>query len=377
MLSFYLLCSIVYFSLLGLLSFFWRKKRSVPVDFSTPTWPVTLLIPFRNEEKNIPILVDSLRKIVSSELKIFLIDDQSTDSSWEVASRCMQQDSRISLLSSPGEGKKDAISYGVLQADTEWILTSDADCQFSPDWVARLQPYFEKDNAQLIAGAVQVNGKEGFLTVFQRLDWASIALVSQVAMDFERPLMCSAANLAFRKSAFEAVNGYEGNKNYLSGDDEFLLKKIADRFGKDSCVADFSSHNLVLTQAENAWRDFFNQRARWASKWNLHNSVLHAFQAVIPFVIQLFWIASWGLLGLGWEGVVCFLSIWTVKILAERLALGKVLRSFEIPVPWFHYVMTSLVHPWYILAVGIWSFSPRIRWKGRLIETPKVKVERL
>lgn len=370
MLSSYLLCSIVYFALLGLLSFFWSKKKSVPRDFSSLTWPVTLLIPFRNEEKNIPILVESLRKIESPELKIFLIDDQSTDASWEVASKCMQQDSRISLMRSPGVGKKEAIQFGVLQAESEWILTSDADCQFSQDWVARFQTYFEQDAVQLIGGAVQVNGKEGFLTVFQQLDWASIALVSQVAMDFDRPLMCSAANLAFRKSAFEAVKGYEGNKNYLSGDDEFLLKKIADRFGDGSCVADFSSHNLVITQAGISWRDFLNQRARWASKWNLHDSTSHVVQAVIPFVIQLFWIASWGLFGLGWQGVLSFLGIWIMKILAERLALGKVLRSFEIPVPWFYYVMTSLVHPWYILAVGIWSFSPRIRWKGRLIETP-------
>jgi len=62
--------------------------------------------------------------------------------------------------------------------------------------------------------------------------------------------MSSAANLAYRKAAFLTVKGYQGNFEYSSGDGDFLLKKIVNEFGAESCRYMHHHTALVYTKAE-------------------------------------------------------------------------------------------------------------------------------
>jgi hypothetical protein len=42
--------------------------------------------------------------------------------------------------------------------------------------------------------------------------------------------MCNGANFAYKKSLFESLGGFAGNKNIASGDDVFLLQKAVTEF---------------------------------------------------------------------------------------------------------------------------------------------------
>ena len=129
------------------------------------------------------------------------------------------------LIRSAGSGKKAALQSGVHAAKTDLILTSDADCRWKSSWPQQMKAPFSNSSVQLVAGPVLTEKSDGFLAGFQLLDWASILLLTGFSFAQKKPLMCSGANLAFRKSAFLRVFGYAGNEHWLSGDDEFLLKK--------------------------------------------------------------------------------------------------------------------------------------------------------
>jgi cellulose synthase/poly-beta-1,6-N-acetylglucosamine synthase-like glycosyltransferase len=178
-------------------------------------------------------------------------------------------------------------------------------------------------------------------------------------------LICSGANLAYRKSAFLEVRGFEGNRDFPSGDDEFLLKKIVKTYGARSCVYLPFAENLVQTTPETSWKALLNQRVRWAGKWKAHRSFWHAVSAVFSFIVQFVWLSSFGLLGFGSLGILVFSLAWSFKILAERRSLGKILTSLGIHYRKTDSVLTSFLHPIYVLTVGIGAIVGNFTWKGR------------
>lgn len=326
---------------------------------------VSLLIPFRNEAKNIPSLNLNLMKLKYPNLEILLIDDNSEDDSFELLQKTFVENQKVQVLRSRDMGKKRALEFGVKVATGQIILCSDADCEFSEFWIERMVLPFQDPKIQLVAGTVMVEEKAEFLHEFQSLDWASILLLTNYSFSQKNPLMCSGANLAYRKEAFEKVNGYEGNREFASGDDEFLLKKINKEFGKEACHYMVFSDSLVKTKPEPTWESLINQRVRWASKWKAHFSISHALSALAAFLVQLVWIGSLYLVFLGAKGLLAFGLVWLIKMAAEKISLGKVLKTLGKHPSNTLILQTSVVHPFYVLRVGIAALSGKFTWKGR------------
>ncbi|SFT66904.1 Glycosyltransferase, catalytic subunit of cellulose synthase and poly-beta-1,6-N-acetylglucosamine synthase [Algoriphagus locisalis] len=364
MLSFYLIWSLSYFTLHWWMSRFWAPKSEISAD-QTFVPAVTLLIPFRNEAENIPGLCLNLKKLTYPDLQILLIDDHSEDNSLALLQKTFKRDHYVRILKSGNLGKKSALEVGVKEAKGQIMLCTDADCEFAEDWVESMVLPFQDPKVQLVTGTVMVEEKPGFLADFQAMDWASILVLTNYSFAQKKPLMCSAANLAYRKEAFEEVNGYEGNRQVASGDDEFLLKKIHAKYGKDACHYLVSADTSVKTKAEPTWDSLISQRVRWASKWRAHFSISHACSAIAAFLIQLVWIGSVYLVLLGAKGLLTFGVAWLIKIAAEKLSLGKVLKTMGRQLNTGAILQISVVHPFYVLRVGIAALSGKFTWKGR------------
>jgi len=376
MLSIYLIWTLAYVICLFYLSRHWNRDE--PEARTSRFFPsVSLLIPFRNEMENLPNLLSQLKNLTYPKLEIILIDDESEDGSANYVRNTILDQLPIRLLQSKYPGKKSALEMGVAKAKNEIILCSDADCVFPDGWVEEMVLPFEDSAIQLVAGPVEVIEAGGkLLTKFQAIDWSSILLLTNYFFQVKRPLMCSGANLAYRKEAFDQVQGYAGNKEVSSGDDEFLLKKIRADFGSESCVYVSNQDSLVLTGPEESWESLINQRTRWAGKWRSHQSDSHALAAVGSFMVQLIWVSTFMLLIHGMLGLLVLAIVWGIKIGAERLVLGKVLESFNMHLAGFSYLCTSFIHPIYVLCVGVGALVGKFTWKGRgNLRSVKLEVE--
>jgi len=364
MLSFYLIWSTCYLILLWLLSRIWRledaKEPSAKNDFK-----VSLLIPFRNEIENLPSLVNEIKKLRPSICEVILVDDHSEDGSRRFLENAFQDLGNIKIFKNKSFGKKEAISLGVSIASGEIICCSDADCRFNENWIETITMPFQSASVQLVAGPVISSSATSFFSSFQQIEWGSILLVTNYFFTKSKPLMCSAANMAYRKSAFEEVNGYQGNLDQPSGDDEFLLKKIAGKFSEGSCVYVKKARALVYTESQKNWSALVQQRIRWASKWRAHRSVMHAFSAIVSFLTQLVWLASLLLLFQGVSGMIVFLIVWIFKVLAEQNALAQPLKTYLIRQKQRNFIGTSFVHPLFVLTVGFATLRGKFSWKGR------------
>ncbi len=364
MICFYLFWCLGYFAVLVWLLQKWPcPKPALHTGFSGK---ISLIIPFRNEAENIPRLASELGKLARHHLEILLVDDHSEDGSFELLGGLVTDIPNLRLVKSPGIGKKAALDFGIRLAGGALVLTSDADCTFPRGWAGGLAAPFSDSNVQLVAGPVMAKREDsGFFGAFQQIDWASIVVLTQFSFAKQKPLTCSGANLAFRKSAFLAVEGYSGNEHVLTGDDEFLLKKIREKYGSGACRYLPYADHLVWTNPQDAWSTLMGQRIRWASKWKSHRSVSHLLVAVFAGIAQAIWLGSLWVFLPERQGWAVVLLIWMVKTGAEWKALGSVLRSLDIKLgfPWF--AGASLVHPFYVLGVGFWAIFGKFAWKGR------------
>ncbi|MGY6521361.1 MAG: glycosyltransferase [Mongoliitalea sp.] len=364
MFTLYISLGIVYQVLL--LTLYFVSKKSTRKTVVHHQEGVSIILPIRNETVYLERCLTSIAKLNYPSFEVLCIDDHSTDDSQAIAHACKEKFPHISIriFNSPGQGKKAAVSYGVSQSAYELILTTDADCIFPEDWIQNMLAALGSE-VQLVAGPVMSHDKDGFFGGFQQLDWASIALVTKASIHMQQPLMCSAANMLYRKSAFETVEGFRGNEQILSGDDEFLLKKIVLHYGAEAVNYQGDSKALVYTEPMPTWSDLFQQRIRWASKWKAHGWNIHALASLIPVVLQALFLFLFFLPFLRPDlwGLACLLLL--LKVLVERFVLGQVLKSYGINHSIVLWLGTSLVHPAYVLATGFQTFFRKIEWKGR------------
>jgi cellulose synthase/poly-beta-1,6-N-acetylglucosamine synthase-like glycosyltransferase len=366
MVTFYLLFGILYGAILLWLGNIWaRSAQSEGSD--TANERVTILLPFRNEAEYLPKLLPSLLALNHRPFEVVFIDDHSEDAGAELLKVWIKknedEDVSLALIQNRGQGKKEAIETGIGIAQGDIILTTDADCQLPADWVGAHLLAFTDQEVQLVAGPVMSQGSSTFLEIFQQIEWASILLMTQMGFTLRRPFMCSAANMAYRKKAFLKVGGYTGNRAYLSGDDEFLLKKISQTYGGRS--TGYLQDNRVWTKSEPSWKMLYAQRVRWASKWRLHASFGHALLSFIPFLTQLLFLGSVALVSKSWTGTLVFFLLWSLKIVVEKSVLKKVMEDFGIYCKCKYFLLASVWHPFYVLYVGYRTAFGKIQWKGR------------
>lgn len=369
---FYLLIGILYLIALLQLLLLWNKQK-VSRPKANLNRKVSILVPFRNELENLPNILRSILSLSYRPVEVLFIDDHSQDGGGQFFidfPKKLSTHIPIKVIPNEGIGKKTAIETGIGQASGEIIFTTDADCILPENWIEEKLWCFENPEVQMVAGPVMTEEKKGFFSSFQQIDWASILLVTKVGFELESPIMCSAANMAYRKSAFLEVEGYRGNEHVMTGDDEFLLKKIIKKFGPKSAVYKNDHIGLVFTQPQDSWNGLLMQRSRWASKWKMHGNLSHLFSAVIPVLLQLIFLSSWVLLFQGDFSMLVFMFLWIVKIGSERIVLGKVLSDFKIRQGLINFMLTSIIHPVFVIGTVVATFFGGWKWKGRNQKLP-------
>jgi len=347
------------------MSWAWPREKLIPKN-SNQIIPATLVIALRNEAENLPSLISSINRSLPSLKEVILVDDHSEDKTFLKLEQAYTNSEQVNVLLSPGVGKKAAINYAIDHAKGEVILTTDGDCSWKETWPALLIDSFKNPHIQLVAGPIVPLSQPWFLSGFQLIEWVSTLLVTNYSFEKGHALTCSAANMAFRKSAFYQVHGFEGNEQNPSGDDEFLLKKIIATFGERSVSYLPYQESLVKTTPESNWKDLIHQKIRWAGKWKSHSSLVHSAAAIGAAFFQVVWLSSLILLLMEEIEFLGFCSVWIFKFLAELVAFGRILRSLEIPFKLPVLIGTSLIHPFYVILVVLGVIRGKYIWKGRV-----------
>lgn len=117
---------------------------------------LSIVVPLFNEEESLPELCAWVRKVCTAHqfsYEIILIDDGSTDDSWQVVEQLSRNDPHVKGIKfQRNYGKSAALNEGFKAAAGEVVITMDADLQDSPDEIPGLRSQLLEGNYDLVSG---------------------------------------------------------------------------------------------------------------------------------------------------------------------------------------------------------------------------------
>jgi cellulose synthase/poly-beta-1,6-N-acetylglucosamine synthase-like glycosyltransferase len=259
-----------------LLLFYKKKWNAIPSCVSLVNHQdsfVSIIVAARNEEDNIEKLIQAIQNQTYHvmQFELIIIDDFSTDQTVSIIKPYLNEKIRLLELKHFIEDgtihsyKKKAIALGIQHSKGELIITTDADCIMGKDWLQTIVNVYKEKNAVMLVMPVVIQSKNRLLEIFQTLDFMSLQGITGVVVHHKLMGMCNGANLAYTKTVFNEVGGFDGIDNIASGDDYLLMHKIAATHPNE-IVYIKSTNVIVETAAAETWKAFFHQRIRWASK---------------------------------------------------------------------------------------------------------------
>jgi chlorobactene glucosyltransferase len=221
-----LLVVAAYFFILSLANHYemWRFTLASEV-FDGPM--VSVLIPARNEEKNIERCLSSLQSQLYRNFEIVVLNDNSTDRTLEILNRIAASDARIRVMNGkplPDDwyGKPYALHQLTQEAKGEIYIFTDADTVHTPTSIAWAITNMQGLNADMISGYIgQIFKSFGevltvplmffltgfaiplFLNRFVRVPWFTAAIGQFIAI---------------KRNVFEAIGGCETFRKKTSED---------------------------------------------------------------------------------------------------------------------------------------------------------------
>jgi glycosyltransferase involved in cell wall biosynthesis len=354
---------LIYVATIASLIYGFNKVNSFDYLGLKPKTKFSIVVPFRNEAENLPILLDSFSKLnyPNDLFEVIPVDDCSSED-FKVQSLKFKVSviKNVRVSNSP---KKDSISTAMQTAENDWIITTDADCVVNENWLSTLDNYIQLHDVSMIAGAVSYELENSFLHHFQQLDLASLQGATMGSFGLGKGFMCNGANFAYTKSFFQELNGFEGNDGIASGDDVFLLQKAIARFpGKVHYLK--SENNIVITKPLDDWKSLFYQRVRWASKAGSYQSGFGKGLGLVVFGGNLAWVLGFGFWALGLIPFQVIILLFLLKFMVDSVLIYKA-NLFLTKTKMRFLVSSSLLYPFFSTSVALYSLFGKYEWKGR------------
>jgi cellulose synthase/poly-beta-1,6-N-acetylglucosamine synthase-like glycosyltransferase len=232
---------------------------------------ISVIIPIHNERERMEGLLRTLL-VQSYPAQIVFVDDRSSDESPAMLAQFAHDagkrgiDCRIVTLSeNPGPNRKQfALSRGIAEADGDYFLFTDGDCEVPPGWISAMACRIMDEKSGAVIGPVfkKKQGK-GFLSLYQCYDHAVRYNYLAGATGLGAAGGGFGNNLIISRKALQAAGGYDAVPPSPT-EDAALISQIR-KMGKYRVRAIAHPDAAVETTAENSWRAFMNQTLRWSN----------------------------------------------------------------------------------------------------------------
>ena len=236
-----------------------RKRK----NYATPEYAprVAVLIPAYNEEK---VIVRTIRSVMMStykNIRIIVIDDGSSDNTYDVARNAYPTDiasGRLTVLTKQNAGKAEALNFAIERFDEEIYVGIDADTVIAHDAIARLVPHFANPKIGAVAGNAKVGNRVNLWTRWQALEYITSQNFERRALDlFDVVTVVPGAIGAWRTSAVKTGEGY--HPDTVAEDADLTMNLLEQGY---SVI--YEDQALAFTEAPVNADGLMRQRFRWS-----------------------------------------------------------------------------------------------------------------
>jgi poly-beta-1,6-N-acetyl-D-glucosamine synthase len=317
---------------------------------NNPSVFVSVVIACRNEEKNLPFLLEDLQaqNYLLNRFEVIFVDDNSTDNTAGIISS-FAGPGNIRVISSRGQGKKQALRTGIMSAKGELILTTDADCRAGKDWIRTVVAFYEEKHPDMIILPVRIESGKGPFHSFQELEFLSLQGVTAGSALSGSATMCNGANLAFSRDIF-LLNKDKLHDEINSGDDIFLLQSLKmDPKAKIMWLE--SPKAMISTSASLTLSSFLKQRKRWISKAGTYRDADTIVLGISTFIASMLLISALIAVAIDYKFIWFFLLIYVLKSIPDFLILWNTTARYGATKLLRCFIPLSLLYPFYVFAV--------------------------
>lgn len=367
--------TVLYLFIIGSFTYGFNKISHFKLEDLSSKTRFTVVIPFRNEAKNISGLLKSLESLNYPKqlFEVVFVDDDSEDNSVEIITSYIDKKTfdytrkNLQIIQNNRKTKspkKDAITSAIEKAKFDWIITTDADCILPKYWLDSFDEFIQKTNTKCVSGPVTYHENNSFLNRFQILDLLSLQGATIGGFGIKKPFLCNGANLCYEKKVFKTLNGFEGNQDIASGDDIFLLEKIMKNYPKQGHYLKCELA-VVTTQSQPNWTHLFSQRIRWAAKTSAYNNWFGKLTGILVLLMNMLVIAMSLLVILGSFNIKILLYILFIKLNIDFFLIYKSATFFKQKAVLSSYIFAFLLYPYFSTSVAFISVFKGYKWKGR------------
>ena len=363
----------------------WLEISTPPVQPPAGGPQVSIIVPARNEEKNIRRCVQALLAQDYPDFEVLVLDDRSTDATPAILAELSARDTRLvvtlgSELPPGWAGKPHALYQAARAAAGDWLLFVDADTFLTPNALSASMDSAHKNGADLYTVMTeQLTGSFWEKTVMPLVMTAlSVGFSpSKVNDPNTRDAIANGQYILIKRSVYDAIGGHEKLHNQIVED-----KAISEQVkwnGYRLIVADGRgvAKTRMYTSLSQMWEG-------WTKNIYLGLSdrpgllLLGVFGAFVALMAAIF-MPLWPLLGLAWvlrgggwmAALVCVqaLLVWaTILYYRARVArLMGISAWYALTTPLGAGVFAAMMFTsaWKVLS------GQGVTWKGRTYD-PKV-----
>lgn len=343
----------------------WKKYPTHKNTHSLNDIAISVVIAFRNEEGKLGSLLQSLagQNYPKELYEVILVNDGSEDGSVDIVRGFCKDHHHFRLIDNHirQTGKKQALMEGIRNAGYEFILTTDADCTFNDQWLHTFASFIAGSHPDMVIGLVIPEEENGFLQRFRELEFASLIAAGAGAAAAGRPIYCNGACMAYKRDLLLNASHLMIPQT-VSGDDTFLLhalKKMHKRI-----VLLKSQKATVSTKQPETWKEFADQRKRWASKSPFYRDFDTVSTGIMIVLMNLAIIASAIVFFAGFNYWL-FPLVYGIKLLADMFLLKSFYKFFKRTFPMVNFLLAELMYPFFLLFILYAGMFSEYEWKGR------------
>jgi cellulose synthase/poly-beta-1,6-N-acetylglucosamine synthase-like glycosyltransferase len=223
---------------------------------------ITLLVPAHNESVSIKRTIISILENNYPNKEIIIIDDHSSDDTFEQASEFAKKGLIRIIKRKEGKGSKAAaINFGAVYATGDILMIMDGDTLIERNVLKQIAKYMDDPSVGAVAGNVRIlsgdNGINNILTKCQSYEYViAFELGRRVRNILNILVIIPGAFGAFRKDLARKAGLYD--KDTITEDFDLTIKVF-----KTGQKVLFISEAIAWTFCPNTWKGWYRQRLRW------------------------------------------------------------------------------------------------------------------
>ncbi len=321
-------------------------------------YKVSLIIPARNEAKDLPRSLAAIEKLdyPAGKLEVILVNHASSDSTLKLM-LTFQEESQFEVIvvnlkeSLDGNSyKSQALTAGVAASSGEVLAFTDAECDFQPGWLKAMAGRL-KSGFDMAGGAVLIEG-DNVTARLQWMDWLYLCSVGAGFAGLGNPQSLFGKNMLLTRKLYDRAGGFAQGGVWT--EDLELVRRCA---GKGKIDYTLAPECAVKSLPEESITGFFRQRLRWLKgAGNVGVSGI----AVLCVALAADILLIYGF----FTGAGTFILMLAARMFGDALILKRAVAAYGGSKRWYYlplYVLFSAIY--HLCLVAAAPFAKNLRWR--------------